>query len=65
MNKKQYTASREDKKNLLLILGGSVTVVTAMIIATAGHPALGLGALACVAIGGGVYARFSEHFAGR
>ena len=64
MNKQQYTASNEDKKTLLLILGGSGAVIGAMIIAALGHPAIGLGALACMTIGAGFYARFSEHFAG-
>ena len=65
MNKKQYTASREDKKTLLLILAGPAAVIGAMIIAALGHPAIGLGALACMTIGAGFYARFSEHFAER
>ena len=64
MNHAQYTTTYEDKKTLLLILACGGAVVFSMIIAILGHPALGLGALACMTIGAGFYARFSEHFAG-
>ncbi|MHB1701717.1 MAG: hypothetical protein ACYCSN_16620 [Acidobacteriaceae bacterium] len=58
----QYTQTNDEKKTLILIIGGGGAVALAMVIASLGHPALGLGGLAALVITGGVYARFTGLF---